>query len=276
MHAIEGRRMQDRVEVPSARRETILLVDDDPAIERTMRRPLDEWGYALFWASCAAEARALVSQCAPDLIILDLMLPDGDGLLLTTGLQKATGAAVLICSARNRQVDRVLSLKMGAADFIAKPFDLDDLEARIEALMRRVRGFPHPRAAEPGDEIRVGDITITPRRASVRMGRQQLHLTPTEYRLLTVLATDPGSVFDRQSLSKRVWGYADSTCNHLVDVHVGRLRAKLKSVPTEVSYLVTVRGRGFRLLGNDATYEMPPEGRGHVSDQAGHLSRALT
>jgi len=87
-----------------------------------------------------------------------------------------------------------------------------------------------------------------PRRAAVRIGDQQLHLTPTEYRLLTVLASDPESVFDRQSISKRVWGYDDLTANHLVDVHVGRLRAKLNSVPTELPYLVTVRGRGFRLV----------------------------
>src|SRR6185312_3502752 len=113
----------------------------------------------------------------------------------------------------------VLGLKMGAADFIAKPFDLDELEARIEALMRRVRRSWQRPGAEPA-EIRVGDITITPRRASVRIGRQQVHLTPTEYRLLTALADDPVSVVDRQSLSKRVWGYDDSGCDHLVDVHI--------------------------------------------------------
>jgi DNA-binding response OmpR family regulator len=256
-------RMQRPVEDHQAPRETVLLVDDDPAIERTMRKPLDEWGYELLWASCAAEARSLARQSDPDLIILDLMLPDGDGLLLTPSLQKATGAAVLICSARDRQVDRVLSLKLGAADFIAKPFDLDELEARIKVLMRRVRGNP-PRHGPEADQIRVGDITITPRRASVRIGDQQIHLTPTEYRLLTVLASDPESVFDRRSLSKRVWGYDDLTAKHLVDVHIGRLRAKLNSVPTEKPYLVTVRGRGFRLVGQgqrDAN-EMPPSGTG--------------
>jgi DNA-binding response OmpR family regulator len=239
--------MQDGETAKTTPSPTVLLVEDDPAIERTLRRPIEEWGYRLVWAQTVADARLLVAQVQPDLIILDLVLPDGDGLLLTSTLSKATDAPILICSGRNRQVDRVLGLKMGASDFVGKPFDLDELEARIEAVMRR--RFSARRAASDATEIRLGDLVITPRRASVRIDDQVVHLTPIEYRLLTVLASEPESVFDRQSLSKRVWGYDDLSCFHLVDVHIGRLRAKLRSVDAHPKYVVTVRGKGFRLLG---------------------------
>ncbi|MBV9897177.1 MAG: response regulator transcription factor [Chloroflexi bacterium] len=240
--------MRDGESANSSPRPTLLLVEDDPAIERTLRRPIEEWGYHLVWASTVAEARALIAEAQPDLIILDLVLPDGDGLLLTSSLSKLTNTPILICSARNRQVDRVLGLKMGASDFVGKPFDLDELEARIEAVMRRAPSTAR-RPVSNTNEIRVGDLVITPRHASVRIVDQPVHLTPIEYRLLTVLASEPESIFDRQSLTKRVWGYDDLSCDHLVDVHVGRLRAKLRSVNATPKYLVTVRGRGFRLLG---------------------------
>jgi DNA-binding response OmpR family regulator len=241
--------MRDGESTTTRSRPTVLLVEDDPAIERALRRPIDDWGYNLIWAASAAEARVLVENVQPDLIILDLVLPDGDGLLLTSSLTKATSAPILICSARNRQVDRVLGLKMGASDFVGKPFDLDELEARIEAIMRRASSSAQ-RAGAGSTEIRVGDMVITPRHASVRIIDQPVHLTPIEYRLLTVLASEPESVFDRQSLTKRVWGYDDFSCHHLVDVHIGRLRAKLRSVEADPKYLITVRGRGYRLLGD--------------------------
>jgi DNA-binding response OmpR family regulator len=241
--------MGDGQSIASSTRPTILLVEDDPAIERALRGPVEDWGYRLIWAPTGAEARLLIGEARPDLIILDLVLPDGDGLLLTSSLSRATTAPILICSARNRQVDRVLGLKMGASDFVGKPFDLDELEARIGALMRRV--FAKARRAASGSaEIRVGDLVITPRHASVKIVDQPVQLTPIEYRLLTVLASEPESVFDRQSLTKRVWGYNGLSCDHLVDVHFGRLRAKLRSIDATPNYLVTVRGRGYRLVGD--------------------------
>jgi DNA-binding response OmpR family regulator len=185
---------------------------------------------------------------------MDLVLPDADGLLLTASFREATTAPILICSGRDRQVDRVLGLKLGATDFVGKPFDLDELEARIEAILRRTNRARQAQAAANA-EIRVGDIVIAPRRATVTVIDQQLHLTPTEYRLLTTLATRPDAVFDRRSLSQRVWGYSDPSCDHLVDVHVGRLRAKLRSVRTSRPYLVTVRKRGFRLLASPGEEE---------------------
>jgi DNA-binding response OmpR family regulator len=222
---------------------TILVVEDDPAMELTLRRALGGQGYRVGSAASGAEARAAIAALRPDLIILDLMLPDADGLLLTTTLRTLTDAPILICSARNTLVDRVIGLKLGAADFVAKPFDLDELEARIQALLRRATRQRHPTTTE----IRIGDLVIAPRQARVSITNRALHLTPTEYRLLSILASAPDKTFDRQSLTERVWGYRGESCDHLVDVHMGRLRAKLRSAQSNASYLVTVRGRGFRL-----------------------------
>jgi DNA-binding response OmpR family regulator len=222
---------------------TILVVEDDPDIELTLRKALGDLGYRVGSAASGAEARSAVTALRPDLIILDLMLPDADGLLLTTTLRAATDAPILICSARDTLVDRVIGLKLGAADFVAKPFDLDELEARIQALLRRVSR----RRKTPSSEIRVGELVIAPRQARVSITNQPVHLTPTEYRLLSILASAPDQTFDRRSLTERVWGYRGESCDHLVDVHMGRLRAKLRSARCNASYLVTVRGRGFRL-----------------------------
>jgi len=143
-------------------------------------------------AGTGAEARALLQEVQPDLIILDLMLPDTDGLVLTTSFKALTDSAILICSARQEQVDRVLGLKLGAADFVAKPFDLDELEARIEAILRRVARSRE--TTSTSDELLVGDLIIAPSRATARIGDRMLHLTPTEYRLLAALAARPESL----------------------------------------------------------------------------------
>ena len=125
---------------------TIFVVEDDPVMSATLSKALEASGYRVLIASTGAEARALFDEAPPDLIILDLMLPDDDGLSLTTSLRTLTGAPIVICSARQGQIDRVLGLKLGAADFVAKPFELDDLEGRVKRLLGR---SPQP----PGDEI---------------------------------------------------------------------------------------------------------------------------
>jgi DNA-binding response OmpR family regulator len=222
---------------------TILVIEDDPEIARTLITVLAGCGYQTLHAASSADAGALLAQTQPDLIILDLVLPDRDGLLLTPTLSGATGAPILICSARNTQADRVLGLKLGAADFVAKPFDVDELLARVEALLRR-----SPRARSAADqEIRVGELAIAPKRGSVTLAGQPARLTPTEFRLLLVLAREPETTFSRAQLAERVWGYHDDSCDHTVDVHLGRLRSKLRTIDPASAYIVTVRGQGFRL-----------------------------
>ena len=131
---------------------TIFVVEDDPVMSGTLTKALEASGYRVLIAPTGADARALFGEVQPDLIILDLMLPDTDGLLLTTSFQTLTSAPIIICSARHGQIDRVLGLKLGAAEFVAKPFELDDLEATVETVLRRSR---QPDEPTPRDEIQV-------------------------------------------------------------------------------------------------------------------------
>jgi DNA-binding response OmpR family regulator len=188
----------------------------------------------------------MLEHMQPDLILLDLMLPDTDGLVLTTTLKGLTDAPIIICSGRTQQVDRVLGLKLGADDFVAKPFDLDELEARIEAVLRRASKM-HDTPATPADVIRVGDLTIAQARGTVTVAGQPVHLTPTEYRLLVALSTRPEEVLSRELLGQIVWGYQDVGTGHLIDVHIGRLRLKLRRAWEAGPVIVTVRGRGYTI-----------------------------
>jgi DNA-binding response OmpR family regulator len=225
---------------------TILLVEDDAATARSLARALETTGYRVTTVETGHEARSIVDRIRPDLILLDLMLPDTDGLVLTTALKTLTTAPIIICSARQEQVDRVLGLKLGADDFVAKPFDLDELEARIEAVLRRVsrvRSVP----SAPSDEIHVDELLISQVRGTVTLAGQTVHLTPTEFRLLAALASRPDEILSRETLGQLVWGYQDVGTGHLIDVHMGRLRLKLHRVSRAAPVIVTVRGQGYTI-----------------------------
>jgi DNA-binding response OmpR family regulator len=224
----------------------ILLVEDDPATARSLSKALESSGYRVTNAGTGSEARSVIEQVRPDLILLDLMLPDADGLVLTTAFKTLTTAPIIICSARQEQVDRVLGLKLGADDFVAKPFELEELEARIEAVLRRasrVREVP----AAPADQIRVDELLISKSRGTVILAGRSVHLTPTEYHLLVALASRPEEVLSREVLGQLVWGYADLGTRHLIDVHIGRLRLKLQRVSSSGPVIVTVRGKGYTI-----------------------------
>jgi DNA-binding response OmpR family regulator len=226
--------------------ETILLVEDDPDTARSLTRALESSGYRVTAVDTGSEAKSIIEHVRPDLILLDLMLPDTDGLVLTTALKTLTNAPIIICSARQEQVDRVLGLKLGADDFVAKPFDLDELEARIEAVLRRasrVRAMP----STPPDQIRVDELLISQSRGTVTLSGQTVHLTPTEYRLLVALASRPDEVLSRETLGQLVWGYQDLGTGHLIDVHIGRLRLKLRRASRAAPVIVTVRGKGYTI-----------------------------
>jgi DNA-binding response OmpR family regulator len=235
--------------------ETILLVEDDPDLARSLSRALESSGYRVTAVDTGSEAKALIEHVRPDLILLDLMLPDTDGLVLTTTLKNLTRAPIIICSARKEQVDRVLGLKLGADDFVPKPFDLDELEARIEAVLRRaarVREAP----TVNNDQIKVNGLLISQSRGTVTLGGKPVHLTPTEYRLLVALASRPAEVLSRETLGQIVWGYQDLGTGHLIDVHIGRLRLKLRNVSKGAPIIVTVRGKGYT-IGTEEDEEPP-------------------
>jgi DNA-binding response OmpR family regulator len=229
---------------------SILLVEDDPATAMTMADLLESNGYAVKHAATGTQAKAMIQEEEPSLVLLDLMLPDTDGLVLCADLKsRHENVPIIICSASNQSRDRVLSLKLGADDFIGKPFDISEMEARIEAVLRRAShdsGEQAP-AQRPVEQQRIGDLLIDHNRRRVSLGTKPLQLTPTEYRLLRALASRADDVVTREELAQQVWGYQDASSGRTIDVHIRRLRAKLASGPGAPA-IVSVRGFGYKLI----------------------------
>src|SRR5579864_1377317 len=235
-------------------RACILVIEDDPVVARALVELLESADYRVWHAANGQEARGLVERLKPDLILLDLLLPDVDGLVLCSMLKSAVQVPIIICSASSRRSDPVLSLKLGADDFVRKPFELDDLLARIEAVLRRAP--PHSVAAMAPvpprtSELRVADLVIEPARRRATLGGEVLALTPTEFRLLSVLAAHADAVLTRDRLAQEVWGYADASNGRTIDVHIRRLRVKLASLRVRGPTIVSVRGIGYRITAEE-------------------------
>ena len=232
---------------------TVLLVEDDAAIAYMLTDVLETNGYHVRQAGTGAAARAEVEHHQPDLIILDLVLPDEDGLVLCSVLKNMTGVPILICSGTQRRRDAFLSLKLGADDFIAKPFDVYDLLARIEVLLRRAAQLHAGDAPLQRGPMRMGNLLIDHALHQVSLGESILQLTPTEYRLLSVLVARPGQVVPREALAKLVWGDPDTGTSRTIDVHIGRLRVKLSQAGRTAPQIVSVRGFGYKIIGRTGT-----------------------
>jgi two-component system response regulator MtrA len=201
----------------------------------------------------AREAEVVLEQTLPDLILLDLILPGQNGLLLCAGLNEQFGVPIIICSGSKRQDDAALGLRLGAADFIAKPFSLDDLQARMEAVLQQVgpplrAGVPSPRRVQ-----QLSTLVIDHAACRVTVGGEVLDLTPTEYRLLCALAARPNQVISSQELADAVWGTHDSAIMRSLAVHMRRLRAKLESMAEPTPRVVTRRGFGYELVDDTAS-----------------------
>jgi DNA-binding response OmpR family regulator len=238
---------------PRQHRSTILLVEDDAAITFMLSDVLTSSGYEVREAGTGAAARALVERVQPDLIILDLVLPDDDGLVLCSVLKNMADVPILICSGTQRRRDAFLSLKLGADDFIAKPFDIYDLLARIEVLLRRAAQHHNVDLVGPRTPIRIGDLAIDHSLHQVTLAGAVVQLTPTEYRLLSVLAGRPDQVVPRDSLAKLVWGDPDTGNSRTIDVHIGRLRVKLAQAGRSAPQIVSVRGFGYKIVTSGGT-----------------------
>ena len=226
-----------------------MLVEDDPAIAQTLADALESSSYRVWHAENGADAKTLLEQTRPDLIILDLMLPDVDGLVLCSGLKSIADVPIIICSATPQKRDAILGLKLGADDFIPKPFDIYELEARVEAVLRRTTQSRHTehQSAAPSDHIRVGDLVIDRSRRRVTLGGEAIQLTPTEYRLVSALASRPDEILSRDELAQLVWGYQDASSGRTIDVHIRRLRVKLSQGPVPAPNIVAVRGFGYKI-----------------------------
>jgi DNA-binding response OmpR family regulator len=239
-------------------RNTILIVEDDAAVSYMLTDVLTSAGYAVHEAATGSAARTRVEQVQPNLIILDLVLPDEDGLVLCSVLKQLADAPILVCSGTQRRRDEFLSLKLGADDFIAKPFDVYDLLARVEVLLRRAAQQRAGVAAQQAP-IRIGQLLINHSHHQVSLGDIVLQLTPTEYRLLSVLATRPNEVVPRDTLAKLVWGDPDTGNSRTIDVHIGRLRVKLNQGGALAPQIVSVRGFGYRLISSTPGARLEPE-----------------
>jgi two-component system response regulator VicR len=228
-------------------RATILLVEDDSTIATLFVDSLGARDYRVWHAVNASEAEAMLDQARPDLIVVDLMLPDRNGLLLCADLKEKHNLPMIICSATKRKDDAVIGLKLGADDFIAKPCSMAELEARIEATLRRANSDTTSESVPRQAQLRLGDLVVDQGRCQVTLGGKLLQLTPTEYRLLAALANRPDQVLSREELAEQVWGYYDAGVGRSLEVHLRRLRVKLDGGLVPPPQIVTARGFGYRL-----------------------------
>ncbi len=232
--------------VPSALGCTILVVEDDPAVARLVGDVLSAARHRVLYAANNAEAQAQINRWRPDLVILDLMLPDDDALVLCCTIRERTGVPMIVCGDTRRPGAAFLALKLGADDVVVRPIEPSGLVARVEALLRQPPGRATKLEAQPAE---LGQLRIDDRRRLATLAGAVLQLTPIEFKLLTVLAGRPNTVVARGALAERVWGGPEASAGRTIDVHIGRLRRKLQ--PGERGggpRIVAVRGSGYKLM----------------------------
>jgi two-component system response regulator MprA len=217
----------------------LLVIDDDEQLLTALRRALAYEGYDVAVAPSGEEGLRLARDAPPDLVVLDVRLPGIDGLEVCRRLRAGDDVPVLMLTARDEVADRVAGLDAGADDYLVKPFAVDELLARVRALLRR-------RTPATGGELRLADLTLDPSTRAVRRGGRDLTLTPKEFDLLTLFLQHPRQVLTRELLFERVWGYDFEGQSNVLDVYVGHLRTKLEA-DGEPRLLHTVRGVGYVL-----------------------------
>lgn len=221
----------------------ILLVDDEPALLDTLAYNLRNSGYDVVTAADGAAALELARSASPDLVVLDLMLPEIDGLTVCRSLRAVADTPILVLTARTGELDKIIGLESGADDYMTKPFSLGELQARIRALLRRAG----PR--REGDEIRSGNLVLNMTGRKAFLNNEEFTLSPREFSLLAELMRHRGAVLSRDLLLTRVWGYDYYGDSRTVDVHVRWLREKVEVDPSSPQRILTVRGIGYRFEG---------------------------
>jgi DNA-binding response OmpR family regulator len=228
--------------------QTILIVDDEPEIVKLVRAYLEAAGYRVVTARDGREALQVTRHEKPDLIILDLTMPEMDGLEFIRRLRQEKNTPIIMLTARVEETDRIIGLELGADDYISKPFSPREIVARVRAVLRRVQ--PQPAAAEV---LRSDNLLLDRNEHTVSLAGQSVELTPTEFDLLAVLMANPGRVFSRAELLERLQGEAYAPYERTIDAHVKNLRAKIESDPTEPHYILTVFGVGYRFAREETT-----------------------
>jgi two-component system phosphate regulon response regulator PhoB len=227
---------------------TIFVVEDDLDIASLVRFNLEAAGYTTRVFSEGAQVIAAAEKAQPALFVLDIMLPDGDGLDLCRAIRrspKLAGSSIIFLTAKAEETDRVVGLELGADDYVTKPFSPRELMARVKAVLRR-----HD---QPTTEVTItaGDLTIDPGAVKVTVSAREVDLSATEFRLLEFLARHPGRVYSREQLLDAVWRETRFVTPRSVDVYVRRIREKIETDPENPAFIVTVRGSGYR-------FEAPP------------------
>ena len=220
----------------------LLLVEDDQTMRETLSYNLTREGYAVIEASSGIAALDLARERKPDLVLLDIMLPELDGLSVCRALRHETDVPIVLLTARSGEVDRIVGLDSGADDYIVKPFSLGELLARLRAVLRRGH-------REPGTKLESGDLTLDLVGHRAYRANQQLNLAPKEFDLLAELIRHKGAVLTRDLLLQRVWGFDFGGDTRTVDVHIRWLREKIEDDPASPRRIETVRGIGYRFEG---------------------------
>ena len=223
---------------------TILVVEDESSIAEVVSLYLKRAGYSVQIASDGKQAMNLFERQMPDFVILDLMLPEVDGLSLTRWLRDRSNVPIIMLTARRAEIDRITGLEMGADDYVVKPFSPQELVSRVRAVMRRLGR--EQAETEPERNVSFGDLSISPRNRVVTRRDVPIELTVKEFDMLYLLARHPKQVFTREQLLERVWGGAQYIDPGTVTVHVRRLREKIEVDPSHPTRLLTVWGVGYK------------------------------
>ena len=223
----------------------ILLVDDEPMVTDVMERYLRREGFQVLLAADGEAAVATARESAPDLILLDLMLPKIDGLTAFRQIRSHSSVPVIILTAKGDETDRIVGLETGADDYIAKPFSPREVVARVKAVLRRAGRAAAPAA---GDSIRFDQLLINPRTREVHVNRRKVELTAKEFDLLWFLASNPSDVFTRAQLLDQVWDFQYAGDASTVTVHIRRLRLKIEADPDHPRFIKTVWGVGYKFV----------------------------
>ncbi len=229
----------------------ILVVEDDQTLQETLAYNLERQGYKITTTGNGRTALKLARKKEPDLIILDVMLPEMDGIDVCRILRKESATPILMLTARAEEVDKIVGLEMGADDYMTKPFSMRELLVRVKALLRRVEMIREEIGREtavspPPSALTFGNLTIDAERREVRLGSQIVKLKPKEFELLHFLARHQGVALSRSLILEKVWGWTFDGSSRTVDVHVRWLREKIEADPAQPQRIVTVRGVGYR------------------------------
>lgn len=221
----------------------ILIVEDEANIRANIADYLEAEGYATAEAQDGEEAMAIFDEVKPDLVILDLMLPKADGLEVCKYIRRKSTVPIIMATARNEEIDKLLGLELGADDYITKPFSLRELKARIKAVLRRTKANP---AATGEEKIAFGPLEINHDRREVRMNDKVMDLTPSEYAILTTLCQNVGRPYSRLQLLNATLGESYAGYERAIDTHVSNLRKKIEPNPQKPIFILTVYGLGYK------------------------------